>query len=50
MSPYTSYTVDLEGNINYYRWNSKSLESSSHIICPTDIISYIELDVILAIF
>ena len=50
MAGYVTYTIDLEGHINYYRWNSKALESSSHIILPTDIITYIELDVLLAVF
>ena len=50
MELHTTYTLDLEDIISNYKWTFETLESRSHIICPTDIITYTELDVLLAIF
>jgi len=50
VSKYSTYTVDLEDVIRNYEWNSKTIESHSFIMGESDLITYTELDVLLAIF
>lgn len=54
MKEYGMYTISIDDDttmgIEYYDWPSKRVISHSHFIRPSELSSYTELDVLLAIF